>query len=100
MNIQTRTDPVARARELGPEIAAAADEIERTQRIPAALLERHARLSGCSAWCCRARPAATRSSLSVYVAALEEIARHDGSIGWNTFTGNSSALIAAFLDPA
>ena len=40
MNIQTRTDPVARARELGPEIAAAADEIERTQRIPAGLLER------------------------------------------------------------
>ena len=40
MDIQTRTDPVARARELGPEISAAADEIERTRRIPAGLLER------------------------------------------------------------
>jgi len=40
MNIQTRPDPVARARELGTEIAAAADEIERTRRIPEALLER------------------------------------------------------------
>jgi alkylation response protein AidB-like acyl-CoA dehydrogenase len=97
MNIQTRTDPVARARELGPEIAAAADEIERTRRIPQALLERmhDFRLF---------RMVLPRSAGGdeiepwVYVAALEELARHDASIGWNTFTGNSSALIAPFLD--
>src|SRR5689334_7351771 len=97
MNIQTRTDPVARARELGPEISAAADEIERTRRIPTALLERmhDFRLF---------RMVLPRSAggdevePSLYVAALEELARHDGSIGWNTFTGNSSALIAPFLD--
>jgi alkylation response protein AidB-like acyl-CoA dehydrogenase len=98
MNIQTRTDPVARARELGPEISAAADEIERTRRIPAGLLERMHDLR-------LFRMVLPRSAggdevePSVYVAALEEIARHDGSIGWNTFTGNSSALIAPFLDP-
>ncbi len=40
MNVQTRSDPVARARELGTEIAAAADEIERTRRIPESLLTR------------------------------------------------------------
>jgi hypothetical protein len=40
MDIQPRSDPVARARELGAQIAAAADEIERTQRIPEALLNR------------------------------------------------------------
>jgi alkylation response protein AidB-like acyl-CoA dehydrogenase len=40
MDIQTSPDPVARARELGAEIVAAADEIERTRRIPEALLER------------------------------------------------------------
>jgi hypothetical protein len=40
MDIQTRPDPVARARELGVEITAAADEIESTRRIPEALLER------------------------------------------------------------
>src|SRR5665213_3327518 len=40
MDIQTRTDPVARAREVGTEIDAAADEIERTRRIPEALLGR------------------------------------------------------------
>src|ERR1700761_1677730 len=97
MNIQTRTDPVARARELGPEILAAADEVERTRRIPAGLVDRihDVRLF---------RMMLPRSAGGdevepwVYVAALEEIARHDASIGWNTFTGNSSALIAAFLD--
>lgn len=97
MNIQSRTDPVARARELGPEIAAAANEIERTRRIPAGLLERMHDLR-------LFRMVLPRSAggdevePSVYVAALEELARHDGSIGWNTFTGNSSALIAPFLD--
>src|ERR1700756_1635233 len=98
MNIQSRIDPVARARELGAEIAAAADEIDRTRRIPAALLERmhDFRLF---------RMVLPRSAggdevdPAVYVAALEEIARHDGSIGWNTFVGNSSALIAPFLAP-
>ena len=97
MNIQTRIDPVARARELGPEILAAADEIERTRRIPAGLLERmhDVRLF---------RMVLPRSAGGdevepwVYVAALEEIARHDASIGWNVFVGNSSALIAPFLD--
>src|SRR5258707_1039271 len=40
MDIHTSPDPVAAARELGAEIAAAADEIERTRRIPEALLGR------------------------------------------------------------
>ena len=40
MDIQTSPDPVARAREHGAEIVAAADEIERTRRIPEPLLER------------------------------------------------------------
>ena len=30
-------------------------------------------------------------------AAIEEIARHDGSLGWNIFVGNSSALIAPYI---
>jgi alkylation response protein AidB-like acyl-CoA dehydrogenase len=33
----------------------------------------------------------------VYVEAIEEIARHDGSLGWNMFVANSSALIAPFI---
>jgi alkylation response protein AidB-like acyl-CoA dehydrogenase len=98
MDTKTSPDPVARARELGEAISAAAGEIERTRRIPIALLERmhDSRLF---------RMVLPRSvggdevEPTVYVAALEELARHDASIGWNTFTANSSTLIAPFLDP-
>src|SRR6202047_1631971 len=99
MDIQTRPDQVARARELGAEIAAAADEIERTRRIPEALL---ARLHDSRLF----RMLLPRSAggdetePEVYVAAIEELARHDASIAWNAFVANSSALIAAYLEPA
>ena len=99
MNSRTRPDPVARARELGAEISAAADEIERTRRIPEALLGRlhDSRLF---------RMLLPRSAdgdetePAIYVAAVEELARHDASIAWNTFAINSSSLIAAYLEPA
>jgi indole-3-acetate monooxygenase len=99
MNIQTRPDPVARARELGAEIATAADEIERTRRIPEALLGRlhdsrlFRMLLPRSAGGDETEPA-------IYVAAIEELARHDASIAWNAFVANSSSLIAAYLEPA
>jgi indole-3-acetate monooxygenase len=98
MDTRTSPDPVARARELGAEIVGAADEIERTRRIPEALL---ARLHGSRLF----RMFLPRSAggdetePAVYVAAVEELARHDASIAWNVFVANSSALIAAFLEP-
>jgi indole-3-acetate monooxygenase len=89
-------DPVARARDLGPEIAASAEEIERSQSIPRALLGRihDARL---------ARILLPRSVGGdqldpwTYLHAIEEISRHDGSVGWNLFVVNSAALIAPFI---
>jgi alkylation response protein AidB-like acyl-CoA dehydrogenase len=99
MDTQTRPDPVARARELGAEIAASADEIERTRRIPEPLLERlhdsrlFRMLLPRSAGGDEVEPA-------VYVAAVEELAQHDASIGWIAFVTNSSALIAPYLEPA
>jgi len=99
MNVQTRPDPVARARELGVEIVAAADAIERTRRIPEPLLGRlhESRLF---------RMLLPRSTggdemePAIYVAAIEELARHDASVAWNVFVSNSSALIAPYLEPA
>jgi alkylation response protein AidB-like acyl-CoA dehydrogenase len=99
MDIQTRPDPVACARELGAEIAASADEIERTRRIPEGLLGRlhdfrlFRMLLPRSAGGDETEPA-------IYVAAIEELARHDASIAWNTFALNSASLIAAYLEPA
>jgi alkylation response protein AidB-like acyl-CoA dehydrogenase len=91
-------DPIASARALGPTIAAAADEIERTQRIPEPLLsELHA-----SRLCRMFLPRAVDGDELepwLYLGAVEEISRHDGSVGWNVFVANSSALIAPFLTP-
>ncbi len=33
----------------------------------------------------------------IYLRAIEEISRHDGSVGWNLFVANSAALIAPFI---
>jgi indole-3-acetate monooxygenase len=90
------TDPVGGARRLGPEVAAAADEIERSQVIPEPLLTHihDARL---------ARMLLPRSAGGdqvdpwTYLRAIEEISRHDGSVGWNLFVANSAALIAPFI---
>ena len=92
----TRSDPVARARELGPVIAAAADEIERTQRIPEPLLSQVHAARLCRMLLPRS---ADGDELEpwVYLRAVEEVSRHDGSVGWNVFVANSSALIAPFL---
>ena len=92
----TLADPESRARDLGPALAAAADDIERTQTIPEPLLTQiHA-----------VRLARMLLPLSVggdqvepwvYLRAIEEISRHDGSVGWNLFVANSAALIAPFI---
>jgi alkylation response protein AidB-like acyl-CoA dehydrogenase len=89
---------VARARELGPAIATAADEIERARRLTAPVLERlhEARLF---------RMLLPHSldgdevAPQVYVLALEELSRHDGSVGWCVSIANSTTLIAPYLDP-
>lgn len=88
--------PLQKARELGPAIEAAADEIERSMEIPEPLISRlhESRLF---------RMLLPRSVGGdqvepwLYLAAVEEIARHDGSVGWNLFVANSSALIAPFI---
>jgi len=91
--------PLERARTLAAEIAAAADEIERSRRIPEPLLTRlHALrmprlLLPASLGGDEAHP-------GDYLLAVEEVSRHDASIGWNLFVANSSALLAPFLEPA
>ena len=93
-----RPDPVSRARELGPAIEAAADEIERTQSIAEPLLSQlHA-----TRLCRMLLPRSVDGDELepwVYLRAIEETSRYDGSVGWNVFVANSSALIAPFLAP-
>ncbi len=99
MDTQDRPDPVAKARDLGAAIAAAAGEIESTRRIPEPLLARlHA--SRLLRMLLPRSAGGDQTGPGTYVLAVEEIARHDASVAWNVFVANSSALIAAFLDQA
>jgi len=89
-------DPVERARALGPALAAAADEIEATQRWPQALLEQlhAARLMrlflpvSCGG---------DQLDPCTYFRAVQAVASHEGSVGWNMFVANSAALLMAWL---
>src|SRR5258705_12869857 len=99
MDSQISPDPVARARELGAEIDAAADEIERTRRIPEALLGRlHA--SRLFRMLLPRSAGGDETEPALYVAAIEELAKHDAPVAGNAFVPNSSALIPAYLEPA
>ena len=99
MDTKTRPDPVARACELWEEIAAAANEIERTRRIPETLLER-LHDSRLFRMLLPRSAGGDETEPGVYVAAIEELARLDASTAWIAFVKNSSALIAAYLEPA
>ena len=98
MNDLSLTSPVARARDLARSIAAAADEIERRRRITEPLLEQlhEARLF---------RMFYPRSvggdevEPAIYIEAVGELARHDGSVGWCVSIANSIGLFAPYLEP-
>jgi alkylation response protein AidB-like acyl-CoA dehydrogenase len=100
MNLVSATpltfDPISRARDVGPHIAGAADQIEREQQIPPQLLTRiidarlHRMLLPRSAGGDEVEP-------WIYLRAIEELSRHDASVGWNLFVANSAALIAPFI---
>ncbi|MCO6419059.1 acyl-CoA dehydrogenase family protein [Siccirubricoccus sp. KC 17139] len=99
MDLPASPDPLAAARALGPAIGAAADAIETTRRIPPELA---AALHG--ARLCRMLLPRSLGGGEVhpatYLLAIEELSRHDASIGWCAFVANSAALIAAHLGPA
>ncbi|HEY8290730.1 MAG TPA: acyl-CoA dehydrogenase family protein [Acetobacteraceae bacterium] len=89
-------DQVARARDLGPAIAAAADTIEKTQTIPEPLLTHLHQARLCRMLLPRSA-GGDEVEPWVYFRAIEELSRHDGSVGWNLFVANSAALIAPFI---
>jgi indole-3-acetate monooxygenase len=94
---ETLLDPLTRARGTARVIAAAADTIEQTRRIPEPLLtELH-----------DARLFRMLLPLSVggdeidpatYVKAVETVSSFDGSVGWCLSIANSISLIAPYLD--
>jgi alkylation response protein AidB-like acyl-CoA dehydrogenase len=99
MDDQDRSNPIARARDLKAAIATASDAIEATHRLPEPLV---ARLHESRLFRMLLPRSAGGDQIDPanYLLAIEEVARHDGSTGWVVFVANSSALIAAYLDPA
>jgi alkylation response protein AidB-like acyl-CoA dehydrogenase len=91
-------DAASRAREVGGAVAAAADEIEATRRIPPPVAESLHRAGLFRLLLPRAF-GGREVPPGAYLRAVEELARHDASVAWNVFVGNSAALIAAFLPP-
>jgi alkylation response protein AidB-like acyl-CoA dehydrogenase len=99
MNDLSLPSPVARARDLARLIAAEADAIERGRRLTAPVVEElhRARLF---------RMLYPRSvggdevEPAVYIDAVGELARADGSVGWCASIANSTGLFAPYLDPA
>src|SRR6266404_4383396 len=97
MNDLSLPSPIARARDLARLIAAEADAIERGRRLTAPVVEElhQARLF---------RMLYPRSvggdevEPAVYVDAVGELARADGSVGWCVSIANSTGLFAPYLD--
>ena len=99
MDTRYGADPLARARDLAAAITAAADTIERTRRIPEPLLSELHR-SRLLRMLLPRSVGGDQVEPGAYLAAIEELARHDASVAWNAFVANSSSLIAPFLEPA
>ena len=97
MDQASSSEPLDRARQLADALTVASDEIERTRRIPEPLLSQlhearlfrmflQRELGGGEVHPCD------------FLLTMEELARHDASVAWNIFVGNSTALITPFID--
>src|SRR5438128_2497676 len=92
------TDWVRRAREFAPELAAAADEIERRREVPepvvAALIER-----GFFRLLLPRSLGGAELLPAIFVPVIEEIAKADASTAWCLNQAAGCSMTAAYLDP-
>ncbi len=93
-----RDATLARARALGPAIAAAVPEIEARRRLPPALVEALHEARMFRLLLPRA-VGGEEVDPGTYLLTIATVARHDASVAWNLFVANSTVLIAAYLPP-
>ena len=96
--LQDGPDYVARARSLGPALAAAADEIERNRELPASIVSALIDNGLFRLLQPRSLGGAELDPMT-YVKVVEQIASHDASTGWCVEQANGCSMVAAFLDP-
>ena len=95
---QDRPDYVARARALGPQISAAAEEIERIRELPRPLVQALAGQGLFRLLQPRVLGGAELTPME-FAEVMGEIARHDASTAWCVGQGNGCGVAAAFLAP-
>ncbi len=95
---QDRADLMARARALGPAIAAAADQVEKGRELPSALV---AKLTDAGLFRLLQPRELGGAELTPmeFAEIMGEIARHDASTAWCVGQGNGCGMSAALLDP-
>jgi alkylation response protein AidB-like acyl-CoA dehydrogenase len=94
------SDPAERVRKLGALIETSADELERSQRIPLPLLEQ-LHDSRLLRLLLPTSVGGEQVEPDLYFEAIEALGRYDGSVAWNAFVANRSALIAPCIpEPA
>jgi alkylation response protein AidB-like acyl-CoA dehydrogenase len=86
------------ARELGPQLEAAAEEIERRRELPAPILEALVECGLFRLLLPRSLGGAELPPAS-YVKVIEEVAKHDASAAWCLGQANGCTMTAALLEP-
>jgi indole-3-acetate monooxygenase len=92
------SDVVTAARKLGPQIRAARDETEALRRTPAAIASAMAEAGLYQMFLARSAGGPELPPLTAF-AAIEELSRADGSIGWCAMIGSANALLTGWLPP-
>ena len=98
MNDLSLPSPVARARDLARLIAAEADAIERGRRLTEPVVEELHRARLFRMFYPRS-VGGDEVEPAVYIDAVGELARADGSVGWCVSIANSTGLFAPYLEP-
>ncbi len=92
------TDYIGRARELGPEIEVAAEEIERRRELPDSIVEALIERGFFRLLLPRALGGAELPP-AMYVAVIEEVAKHDASTAWCLGQACGCTMTSAHLEP-
>jgi alkylation response protein AidB-like acyl-CoA dehydrogenase len=89
---------VAAAQSLAPLLAASGDETERQRRLPPELVDAMAD-AGLFVMLVPRELGGKDADLATFAAAIEEIAKGDGSAGWCLSQGAGTARVAHFMEP-
>jgi indole-3-acetate monooxygenase len=92
------SDYIERARELGPELEAAAEDIERRRELPEPIVEALVERGLFRLLLPRSLGGAELPP-AMYVQVIEEVARHDASTAWCLGQATGCTMTAALLDP-